>query len=92
MKLIKYISERSSSTNLKLNESTKRNAWLSLRDTSHWRATNSEECDVVRRNRYFCFHARLASLLLKPWCNMIDQGDTKRPAVDSSEPPEAVKE
>ena len=28
-----YISESSSSTKLKLNESTKRNAWLSLRDT-----------------------------------------------------------
>ena len=78
-----YISERSSSTKLKLNESTKRDAWLSLRDTSPWRITNSEECDVVWRNRYFGFLARLASLLLKPWCIMIEQGDTTRPAVDS---------
>ena len=31
-----YISERSSSTKLKLNESTKRNAWLTLRDTIPW--------------------------------------------------------
>ena len=45
-----HISERSSSTKLKLNESTKRNAWLSLRDTSPWRATNSEECDVIWRS------------------------------------------
>ena len=87
-----YISERSSSTKFKLNESTKRNAWLSLRDTSPWRAANSEECDVVWRNRYFCFLARLASLLLKPLCTMIEHGDTTRPAVDSSEPSEAVKE
>ena len=36
------ISERSSSTKLKLNESTKRNPWLSLRDTSPWRANNSD--------------------------------------------------
>ena len=35
---------------LELNESIKRNPWLSLRDTSPWRATNSEECDVVRCN------------------------------------------
>ena len=87
-----YISERYSSTNLKLNESTKKNAWLSLRDTSPWRATNSEECDVVWRNRYLSFLARLASLLLKPWCIMIEQGDTTRPAVDPSEQSEAVKE
>ena len=33
------------------------------------------------------FFARLASLLLKPWCIMIEQD-----AVDSSEPSEAVKE
>ena len=86
------ISERPSSTKLKLNESTKRNAWLSLRDTSPWRATNSEECDVAWCNRYLCFLARLASLLLKPWCIMIEQGDTTQPAVDSSEPSKAVKE
>ena len=36
--------------------------------------------------------ARLASLLLRPWCTMIEQGDTTWPAVDSSEPSEAVKE
>ena len=75
------ISKHSSSTKLKLNDSTKINAWLSLPDTSPWRATNSEECDVVRRNRYFCFLAGLASLLLKPWCTMIELGDTTRPAV-----------
>ena len=86
------ISERSVSTKLKLNESTKRNAWFSLRDTSPLRATNSEECDVAWRNRYFCFLARLASLLLKPWCIMIELGDTTRPEEDSSEPSEAVKE
>ena len=79
-----YISEHSSSTKLKLNESTKRNAWLSLRDTSPWRATNSEECDVVWRNPCICFIAHLASLLLKPWCIMIVQGDSSWPAVDSS--------
>ena len=87
-----FISERSSTTKFEMNESTKRNAWLSLRDTSPWRATNSEECDVVWRNRYFSYLACLASLLLKQWCIMIEQGDTTRPAVDSSEPSEAVKE
>ena len=87
-----HISERSSSTKLKLNESTKRNAWLNSRDTSSWRSTNSEECDVIWRNQYFCFVARLASLLLKPWCIMIEQGDTTRPAVDFYEPSESVKE
>ena len=81
-----HISERSSSTKLKLNESTTRNTWLSLRDTSPWRATNSEECDAVWRSRYSCFLACLASLLLKPWCIMIVQGNNTRPAVDSSEP------
>ena len=88
----RLISERSLSAKLRLNESTKRNAWLSLRDRSTWRATNSEECDVVWRNRYFCFLARLASLLLKPWCTTIEQGDTTRPAVDFSEPSEVLKE
>ena len=72
-----------------MNESTKRNAWLSLRDTSPWRATNSEECDVVWRNRYFCFLTRFASLLLKTWCTMMDLGDTSRPAMDSSDQSEA---
>ena len=90
--MIIYISERFSSTKLKLNESTKRNAWLSLRDTSPWRATNSEECDVVWRNQYLCILARLASLLLIPSGTMIVQGDTTRPAVDPSEPSEAVNE
>ena len=75
-----------------LNESTKRNAWLSLRDTSPWPATNSEESDVVWRNRYLCLLARLASLLVKPWCIMMEQGDTTQPAVVSSEPSEAVTE
>ena len=55
-------------------------------------ATNSEEYDVVWCNQYFCFLARLASLLLKPWCIMIEQGDTTCPAVDYSEPSEAGKE
>ena len=87
-----YISERTSSTKLKLNESTNRYAWLSLWDTSPWWATNSEECDVVWRSRYFSFLAHLSSLLLKPWCAMIVEGDTTRPAMDSSEPSEAVKE
>ena len=86
------ISEHSSSTKLELNESTKRNAWLSLRDISPWRTTNSEECDVVWHNQYLCFLACLASLPLKPWCTVIEQGDTTRPAVVSFEPPEAVKE
>ena len=85
-----YISQRSSSTKLKLSESTKRNAWLSLRDASTWRATNSEECDVVWRNRYFCFSKRLASLLLKPWCIMIKLSDSTLPAVDSSVQSEAM--
>ena len=92
MYLLVYISERSSSTKLMLSESTKRNAWMSSRDTSPWRATNSEECDVVWRNQYFYFLVCLASLLLKPWCIMIEQGDTTRPEVDSSEPSEAVEE
>ena len=50
-----YIYEHSSSTKLMLNESTKRNAWLSLRATSPWRATNSEEFNVVWHDRYFFF-------------------------------------
>ena len=49
------ISECSPQKKLKLNKSTKRNTWLSLRDTSPWWATNSEECDDVRHNRYFVF-------------------------------------
>ena len=89
---ILVISECSSPTKFKLSKSTKRNAWLSLRDTSPWRATNSEECDVVWRDRYFCFLALLASLLLTPLCTIIEQGDTTQTMVDSSEPSEAVKE
>ena len=38
------------------------------------------------------FLALLDSLLMKPWCTMIEQGDTTRPAVDLSEPSEAVNE
>ena len=83
------LSERSSSTKFKLNESTKRNARLSLWDTLSWRATNSEECDVVWRDRYVCFLIYETS---EPCCTMIEQGDTTRPAVDSSVPSEAVKE
>ena len=67
-------------------------AWFSLRGTSLLRATNSEECDVLLGDRYFCFLARLSSILLRPWCTMIEQGDTTRPVVVSTEPSEIVKE
>ena len=40
---------------LKLNESSKREALLSLQDISPWRITNSEECDVAWCNQYFVF-------------------------------------
>ena len=51
-----YIYKRSSTIEkLELNESTRRNVWLSKRDTSPWRATNSEECDVVWWNKYYVF-------------------------------------
>ena len=40
---------------MKLNELTKRNAWLSLWDTSPWQAANSDECDVAWHNQYFVF-------------------------------------
>ena len=40
----------------------------------------------------FCFLARASSLLLRPWCIMIERGDTTRYAVSSSEPSEDVKE
>ena len=40
---------------LEWNESTRRNAWLSLLDTSPWWEADSEECDVVWRSRYFVF-------------------------------------
>ena len=90
--MFQYISERSSSTKLKLIESTRRITCLSLRDTSPWRATISEECDNVWRSRYFCFHARLATLLLLQLRLMKEQGDATRPAGDSSEPSEALKE
>ena len=87
-----YISERSSSLKLNLNESTKRNAWMSLQDTSHRRATNSEECDVVGAIDIFAFlHASPLNFFI-PWCTMIVQGDTTRPAVDFSELSETVKE
>ena len=85
-----YISERSPSTKLKLNESTKTNVWLSLRDTSSWWATYSEDCDVTWYNQYILFPTRLTSLLQKPWCIMKEQGDTTWPTVDSMEPSEAV--
>ena len=85
-------SERPSSTRLNLNVSTKRNAWWSSLNTLHWRATNTEECDVVWQNLYFCFHARFASILLKPWCITIESGVTTLSSVDSSEPSEVVKE
>ena len=65
-------------------------AWFCLRGTSLWRATNSEECDVDWRDGYFLFLVRLASLLQKPWCTMIEQGDTTRPAVVSIETSETV--
>ena len=59
--------------------------------TSTWRATNSEECDVVWPSRYF-YVAHLTSLLLKPWCTVMEQGDATWPAVVQRESPEAVKE
>ena len=74
---------------LQLSESTKRNDWLSLRDISSYRATNSEECDVVWRNRYFIF-LHVSPLLQKPWCTMLERGDATRPAVVTSEPQLAV--
>ena len=39
-----------------------------------------------------CFLARLASLLLRPCCTMIERGDTTWPAVVPTELSEAVKE
>ena len=45
--IVSHISERSSSTKWNLNESTKRNAWLSLHNASPRQATNSEEFHVV---------------------------------------------
>ena len=48
---------------LELNESTKSFSWLSLRDTSPWRATNSEECDVVW-DIYFYIYFHVFMLLL----------------------------
>ena len=71
-----------------LNESTKGSAWLSLWDTSPWRAMNSE-CGVWR-NQYFVFLPAMP--LLKPWFDMIEQSDTTQPAVVLSELSEAVKE
>ena len=59
--------------------------------TSPWRATNSEECNVVWRYRH-SFLARHTSLLLKPRLSIIERGDTTRLAVVTSEPSEAVKE
>ena len=50
-----HIFERSSTIKLNMNRSAKRNTWLSLRDTSLWQATDSEECNVVWRNRYVVF-------------------------------------
>ena len=47
-----YIYERSSSTKFKLHESTKRNAWLSLRD-DHLGGSQQWECDVVWHSQYF---------------------------------------
>ena len=40
----------------------------------------------------FFFLARLVSILQKPWCTMIERGDTTWPAVASSEPSEGEKE
>ena len=76
------ISERSSSTKFKLIESTKRNAWLSLWDTSPWRATNSESVMLFGVIDILAFlHT---SLLLKPWCIIIEQGDTTQSVVHFS--------
>ena len=38
------------------------------------------------------FLALLTSILLKPWCTMIERGDTTRPAVVPSELSEEVEE
>ena len=38
------------------------------------------------------FLARLTSFVLTPWCIMIEQSDTTRPAMVTSEPSETVKE
>ena len=38
------------------------------------------------------FFACLTSLLLKPWCSMIERGGAIQPVVVPSEPSEAVKE
>ena len=59
--------------------------WVSLRDT------------IVRSVMLFgiinsSFLGMPHLLLLKPWCTMIEQGDTTRPAVVPFEPSEAVKE
>ena len=48
-----YIFERTSKTKLKLNESTKRNAWLSLPDTLPCWSNVNEDCDVPCRKRHF---------------------------------------
>ena len=75
-----------------LSDPTKRNASLSIRDTSPWWATNIEECDVVWRNRYSLLYCTPRLLLPKPLCIIVEQGDISRPAAESSEPSEAVKE
>ena len=87
MKKIKhYISERSSSTKLKEKRLVEFAGYITLAGNQQW------VCDIVWRIRYFCFLARRSSYHLEPWCTMIVQGDTTRPAVDSSELSEAVKE
>ena len=49
------ILQRLMTIKLELNESKKRDTWLSLRDASTWQTTNSEECDVVWHSQYFYF-------------------------------------
>ena len=63
---------------------------VSLMNTSPWRATSSDEYDVAWRNRFYLL-AHFTSLLLKPWCTMIERDNGTRPAVIPSEPSEAVK-
>ena len=79
-----YLSERSSSTKLKLNESNKRKAWLSLRDLCGQPTVRSVMLFGVVD--IFCFLGRLFT------SETMVHHDRTRPVVVSSEPSEAVKE
>ena len=52
-------------------------AWLSLRELSPWRATNREEYSMLFGVIDF-FLACLASLLLKPWCTIIEPSEIEK--------------